>query len=311
MYSSGLHRGGCVPHAQREGGSGNERLDAGRLQPWLETGLRASRPSDDSLLETYSSERQPVAKELIDFDREWASIMSAPPRDPSDPDSTGSDPAELGSYFERSGRYTAGVATRYQPALLTRSPVDQALAGGLPVGIRFHSARVRRLTDAKPMHLGHAASADGRWRLYAFGDDRPIDHPASRLRAFCEYLEEESRIAPAAVHPGRRAVRWCLRPPGRAAATRRRGVRCRPADGAHSRKGRFSLVDREKVYCAEPFDGEDIFDARSISREAGALVVVRPDQYVAAVLALDDHCGLEEEFFAAFMCDGPDERKQS
>ena len=76
------------------------------------------------------------------------------------------------------------------------------------------------------------------------------------------------------------------------------------------RKGRFSLVDREKVYCAEPFDGEDIFDARSISREAGALVVVRPDQYVAAVLALDDHSGLEE-FFAAFMCDGPDERKQS
>ena len=42
-------------------------------------------------------------------------------------------------------------------------------------------------------------------------------------------------------------------------------------------------MDWEKVYAAG--NGTDIFDERSISRD-GAVVVVRPDQYVAHVLPL-------------------------
>ena len=36
-------------------------------------------------------------------------------------------------------------------------------------------------------------------------------------------------------------------------------------------------------------NGPDIFDLRGIDREQGAIVVVRPDQYVANVLPLDAH----------------------
>ena len=39
---------------------------------------------------------------------------------------------------------------------------------------------------------------------------------------------------------------------------------------------------------------------RSIDREQGCVVVVRPDQYVAHVLPLDDHSGLTA-FFDGFM----------
>ena len=45
---------------------------------------------------------------------------------------------------------------------------------------------------------------------------------------------------------------------------------------------------------------QDIFDLRGIDRGAGALVIVRPDQYVALVLPLDGHDELAE-FFARFM----------
>jgi phenol 2-monooxygenase (NADPH) len=54
------------------------------------------------------------------------------------------------------------------------------------------------------------------------------------------------------------------------------------------RKGRFGLIDEEKVFCPDPRAG-DVFDLRGIDREAGCLLVVRPDQYVAHVLPLDAH----------------------
>ena len=52
--------------------------------------------------------------------------------------------------------------------------------------------------------------------------------------------------------------------------------------------GPYGLVDYEKVFAAGPGPdgtGEDIFEVRGIAR-AGAVVVVRPDQYVAAVMPL-------------------------
>jgi phenol 2-monooxygenase len=67
------------------------------------------------------------------------------------------------------------------------------------------------------------------------------------------------------------------------------------------RKGRFSLVDYEKVFCPDP-DAGDIFELRGIDREAGCVVVVRPDQYVAHVLPLDEP-GALAEFFAMSMLD--------
>ncbi|GAA1560225.1 hypothetical protein GCM10009691_37730 [Brevibacterium picturae] len=66
------------------------------------------------------------------------------------------------------------------------------------------------------------------------------------------------------------------------------------------RKGRFGLIDHEKMFCADLRTGPDIFDVRGIDRSAGALVIVRPDQYVSQVLPLDAHAELAE-FFAGIM----------
>src|SRR5699024_3737972 len=49
------------------------------------------------------------------------------------------------------------------------------------------------------------------------------------------------------------------------------------------RVGRHELIDYENVFAATP--EEDIFELRQIDR-AGAIIVVRPDQYVAQVLSL-------------------------
>src|SRR4029453_4059636 len=102
------------------------------------------------------------------------------------PELGGVDPAELQAYFVKSGRYTAGVATHYPPStVLTGDAPHQNPAKGFTIGMRFHSAPVVRVADAKPMQLGHVARADGAWRIYAFADPS-----GRRLRALPAFLAE-------------------------------------------------------------------------------------------------------------------------
>ena len=54
------------------------------------------------------------------------------------------------------------------------------------------------------------------------------------------------------------------------------------------------------MFCAETKNGSDIFAMRGIDREAGCMVVVRPDQYVAQVLPLDGYKQLAA-YFDGFM----------
>ena len=50
--------------------------------------------------------------------------------------------------------------------------------------------------------------------------------------------------------------------------------------------GRYGLCDYEKVFCADPRPGQDVFELRGIDRAEGCMVLVRPDQYVGHVLPL-------------------------
>jgi len=252
------------------------------------------------LLHTYSAERQPAAQELIDFDRKWAKMFSDRPRVAADTRSEGVDPQEFQKYFVKQGRFTAGMGTHYPPSIICGEAMHQRLAAGFVIGTRFHSAPVIRLGDAKLVHLGHAARADGRWRLYAFaGAEDPIAS-SSRIGALCDFLAESPdspvrRFTPAgqdidAVFD----VRAVFQQGHRELAFEAMPAFLKP------RKGRYGLIDYEKMFCPDLKNGQDIFDLRGIDRESGCLVLVRPDQYVAHVLPLDAHEALSK-FFAGFM----------
>jgi phenol 2-monooxygenase/3-hydroxybenzoate 4-monooxygenase len=187
------------------------------------------------------------------------------------------------------------MGTHYRPSSISGEATHQQLATGFVIGTRFHSAPVLRITDAKPLQLGHAGKADGRWRLYAFAgaDD-------ASLRALCTFLEH------APESPLRRYtragqdidavfdVRAVFQQGHRELAFATLPALLRP------HKGRYGLIDYEKVFCPDPKTAADIFDLRGIDRAQGALVVVRPDQYIAHVLPLDAHRELAA-FFDAFM----------
>jgi phenol 2-monooxygenase len=97
-----------------------------------------------SLLDTYTAERHAKAVELIEFDRDMARLFSERPKNAE-------DAALFQSYFQKHGRYTAGVETHYDPSIIVGGPEHQSLACGVIVGMRLHPAPVVRLADAMPM----------------------------------------------------------------------------------------------------------------------------------------------------------------
>ena len=247
------------------------------------------------LLHTYSAERHAVAKELIEFDREWAAIIASGNRHGET-----LDPAKTQDYFVRHGRYTAGTATHYPPSILTAEPSHQHLADGFVIGKRFPSAPVIRLGDAKPVHLGHVVKADGRFRLFAFADAEDPAAANSRLRALCDFLAEAGD-SPIRKYTAKDAdidsvidVRAVFQQAHRDLALEAMPSLLMP------RKGRYGLRDYEKMFCPDLKAGHDIFTMRGIDRAMGCLVIVRPDQFVAQVLPLDAH-GQLAAFFDRFM----------
>ena len=284
----------CHTHSPKAGQGMNVSMQDGFNLGWKLASVLRQR-CVPRLLQTYSAERQAIASELIEFDREWAALLAS---------SKGFDAAETQRYFVRHGRYTAGTAARYRPSLLTGEATHQHLAAGFAIGMRFHSAPVIRLADAKPVQLGHTVKADGRWRIFAFAGAEDPAAPNSGIRALCDFLaaapDSPVRTTTAANEDIDAVidVRAVFQQAHHDLAIEAMPPFLLP------RKGRYGLCDYEKMFCPDLKGGNDVFTLRGIDRDRGCVVVVRPDQYVAHVLPLDGHDELAA-YFAGFMTRRP------
>ncbi|WP_348788534.1 FAD-binding monooxygenase [Leifsonia sp. NPDC080035] len=263
----------CHTHSAKAGQGMNVSMQDGFNLGWKLGHVLEGR-SPESLLATYSAERQVVAQNLIDFDKQWSTLMATKPEDLA-------DPTELEDFYVRTAEFPAGFMTEYAPSLIVGEARHQGLATGYPIGKRFKSAVVERVCDTNPVQLGHHARADGRWRIYVFADAAEAGSP-SALADLADWLETSPDSPLAATPEGMDADAWFdVKVIYQQDHT---GVDIgRVPTVFLPRSGPFGLIDYEKVYAASPKD--DIFDTRGIDR-GGAVVVVRPDQYVADVLPL-------------------------
>ena len=285
----------CHTHSPKAGQGMNVSMaDAFNLGWKLAAVLQGQ--ADAQLLHTYSQERRAKAIELIEFDRDMARLFSAKPT----ADGAAADTTRFQQYFAHHGRYTAGVETRYDASLITGATTHQSLASGLVIGKRFHSAPVIRLADAKPVHLGHTVKADGRWRLFMFAGKNDRADARSGIAAVCDFLHQSADSPVLRYTPDGADidavidVRTVFQQNHRDLDLFTMPAMLKP------RKGRYGLIDYEKIFCADNKPGQDIFDLRGIDRTQGCLVVVRPDQFVAHVLPLDGRTELSG-FFERFM----------
>ncbi|KAA9134265.1 FAD-dependent monooxygenase [Microbacterium caowuchunii] len=281
----------CHTHSAKAGQGMNVSMQDAFNLGWKLAAVLEGR-SAASLLHTYTAERQTVAKDLIEFDKFWSAFVAQPTLDPAHPELGGVTAEAMQAEFARQGRYTAGLATRYLPSLLTGAGTHQDLAEGFEIGTRFHSAPVMRVADGKPVHLGHAHRADGRWRIYAFdGTD------GGGLREFAEWIGTSEDSPVVRFRPEGADVDGVIDVHGIFRGSHHDIDVTALPEMLIPRTGPLGLQDWEKAWAADPRD--DIFAARGIAA-SGAVVVVRPDQYVAHVLPLTARAELTE-FFAGFL----------
>jgi phenol 2-monooxygenase len=166
--------------------------------------------------------------------------------------------------------------------MLIGEATHQDLATGFPLGKRFKSAPVVRVADANPVQLGHHHRADGRWRVYAFAD-AAASGEASALSDWAEWIQTSPESPLLAHTPGGADIDsvFDVKVVYQQGHT---GVDIGRVPRAFlPTTGPFELIDYEKLYATDP--AQDVFELRGIDR-GGAVVVVRPDMYVAAVLPL-------------------------
>ncbi|KIA60905.1 FAD-binding monooxygenase [Nocardia vulneris] len=273
----------CHTHSAKAGQGMNVSLQDGFNLGWKLGHVLAGR-SPEALLATYSAERQVIARKLIDFDREWSSMMA---KRPEEFDS----PSELEDFYVKTAEFPAGFMTEYPSSMIVGDRTRQHLATGFPIGKRFKSAPVVRVADANSVHLGHHHRADGRWRIYAFAADPGT--AGSALAGWAQWLAT-SPDSPVVAYTPKDAdvdsvfdVKVVYRQPHTDVDLAAVPETFLPTVGP------FGVVDYEKVYATDP--EADIFAERGID-SGGAVIVVRPDQYVAAVLPLTATTELAEFF---------------
>ena len=270
----------CHTHSAKAGQGMNVSMQDGFNLGWklgsVLTGL-----SPASLLSTYGTERRPVAQQLIDFDKEWSSLMARKPEEISDPE-------DLATYYLATAEFPSGFMTQYAAgAGVVGSDEHQGLATGYPLGKRFKSAPVTLVADGNAVHLGHHAKADGRWRIYAFADASPSVAGDAQIDRFARWLGEASESPVVRYTPDGADVDAVFD----AKVIYQSGYDeidvTRVPQVFRPQSGPLHLTDWEKVFAAGPtrWNDVDIFAERGLSRD-GVVVVVRPDQYVAAVLPL-------------------------
>ncbi|KAF2965828.1 hypothetical protein GQX73_g7730 [Xylaria multiplex] len=295
----------CHTHSPKAGQGMNVSLQDGYNIGWKLAAVLRKQASPE-LLETYVLERQKTAADLIEFDRYWSKLFS------TDKKGGGITP----EVFVKAGYYTAGLATQYTDSIITATTRSQpSLATKLTVGMRFPSTLVIRVGDARQMWLTRALPADSRWHLAVFGGDIQDAGAAQRLQKVGHTIFVIVVLWAKLTHQYQLALdlEGLVRAftPSESdidsvfnivliLASQRANVELEtipeiftPVSG----KWKLNIFVDDENY--DKTHGHS-YEAYGIAPNRGALVVIRPDQYISRIDPLDDIQDIDS-FFDGFL----------
>ncbi|RWA09683.1 hypothetical protein EKO27_g5429 [Xylaria grammica] len=279
----------CHTHSPKAGQGMNVSLQDGYNIGWKLAAV-VRKQATPELLKTYVQERQKTAADLIDFDRYWSKLFSTGKQE------HGITP-EL---FVKAGRYTAGLATRYDSSIITDIATSQAsLAAKLTVGMRFPSTRVIRVGDARHMWLTRALQADSRWHIVVFGGDIQNNDTAERLQKLALDLQGLVRAFTPFESDPDSIFNIIL-----VLSSERANVELETIPEVFTpTTGKWKLKNILNIFVDdEGYDNTHghAYEAYGIAPSRGALVVIRPDQYISRIGSLNDVQGIDS-FFGGFL----------
>ncbi|KAL1627896.1 hypothetical protein SLS54_002163 [Diplodia seriata] len=124
----------CHTHSPKAGQGMNVSLQDGYNIGW-KLGSALTGQVHHSIIDTYVSERQKVAADLIAFDTSFARLFKTGDNAPK--------PEYVSEQFIKAGRYMAGLTARYDDSTIIDSKGSaEHLAKNVTVGMRFPSAQV-------------------------------------------------------------------------------------------------------------------------------------------------------------------------
>ena len=247
--------------------------------------------ADPVILETYESERRPVARQLMTLDSRLVQAYEKEEKD-----------ASSGVYEVRDqyAGFMAGIEVTY-PHSIVVADKDRAgettLAKNIKLGMRLPSFLVVHLCDGVSIHLAQRLPSDGVWRLLVFPGDLREKERVNALSAFAESFSKRSHLA----HLQR---------------THPQGSRCPRIESLlvqSNHRSSINLLDLPELF--HPFDdvmGWDYWRAFADDKNMaykgygidqaglGCLILCRPDQHVAWIGSMEDTAGLDS-YFSTFI----------
>ncbi|OBS24493.1 hypothetical protein FPOA_05034 [Fusarium poae] len=275
------------------------------------------------ILKTYQSERRRVAQDLIEFDHRFSRLFSGrPAKDVMDEEGVSME--EFKDAFEKGNMFASGLSVNYGPSNIVAKAGDplaeadgtkvvsppgvslteetfvkkQALATGIPVGMRFNSFQVLNQACARPYHFQERLKADGRFRIVLFAGDILDPTQKARVEEFCNRLDHPNSFLHRVTPDGQKvdsvievltihsSKRWDTD------IIRDFPSILRPWDEQTG-------YDYEKVHVDDVSYHEgygNAYENYGVDKTRGCVVAVRPDQYVGWLGDLEDFDDMSDYF---------------
>ncbi|CAK7206201.1 hypothetical protein SEUCBS139899_008987 [Sporothrix eucalyptigena] len=275
--------------------------------------------ADRSILKTYEVERSSIAHDLIKFDHKFSRLFSGrPAKDVMDEEGISLD--EFKEAFAKGNMFASGIAVNYGASqIVAKAPEastngangvngaskpvqsQQELATEVKVGMRMPSFKVLNQSDARPWHFQQRLPSNGTWRVAIFAGDLSLPGRREELDALAASLAKpksflkrftpstgryDSVIEVLTVHSAHRTDYTVLDFP----------EVLRPFHEVDGWDYNKIFVDDESYH-----EGHgDAYKNYGIDPAKGAVIVIRPDQYVSYVGPVADYDSLDR-FFSGFM----------
>ncbi|KAI5359264.1 putative FAD-binding domain, phenol hydroxylase dimerization domain, Thioredoxin-like superfamily [Septoria linicola] len=243
---------------------------------------------DPSVLHTYAEERLPAAHELMRLDREMTKMLTA--RENFD--------INVAERVHDMVKKQNGTHLLYDASSLIAKPEEcqQSAATKIPLGMRLSDAQVYSQANGVSSSVQTLLKSDGSWRLLVFGGDASKAEQLRYINSFGDRIAKLAQRYPAA---SPRLQHWLQVLLLHSSST-----------------SDVELADfHDAYYQTHPIYGRNYFtifggsapnstgkNAHEVYEvaEKGALVVVRPDQFVAWLGTFEDMDKMEN-WFAKFM----------
>ncbi|KAI0135944.1 putative phenol 2-monooxygenase [Hypoxylon sp. NC0597] len=276
-----------------------------------------------SILSTYQSERRRVAQDLIDFDHRFSRLFSGrPAKDIMDAEGVSME--EFKDAFLKGNLFASGLIVNYGPSELVAKAIDapgqgdgsdsnasgsigitsdafakkQALATGLPVGMRFNSFKVLNQSDGRPWHFQEKLKANGKFRIVLFAGNILSPKQRERVEKFCEALDAPTSFLRAAT-PAGSSLDTVVEVLTIHSSKRTETELLRDFPEVLHPYDPHTGWDYDKVFVDDVSYHEGFGDAYTnygVDKERGCVVVARPDQHVAWIGELEDFEELQRYF---------------